>query len=526
MPANSKQTQNKISPDSGIHIEHGVEMGSTTVLRRLAIQTLILITALGLAGCTNNWHAAHREYTEPYEHGDFTLASDKVTSIADHGVDTDKVLLRLEEGAILRTAGHLPESNTAFDQADQLVGDYQQWPTVRISEEALAALTTARSINYRGELSDLVMLNTYRALNYLELGNPDGARPMLIRAAFVQQDIADKYAKELQKAQDDINKNKEDNKSTVDTDQTVQNKDPQGRTIQQQVESDDKDLLNLQSYANYVNPFCDYLQGLFFMAYAGDSSDLERAVTAFKRTASMVKNNPYLAQDIADANLRADGRKVAPATYVIFETGMAPARGQIQIPLPLFLVNRQAPTVTLYFPTLHSRRDYVSALWAAGGGKTARTELLCNMDAVVVQEFNNELPQMITRMIIAAATKAAIDEGGKEALKGQSAVAQLAFNVTSAVYQFEMNQADLRIWQTLPKQFQLARLPTPADGNLTLSGPGVESVSVNVTPGKVNIVYVKSVRPGVPLVVRQETAYPPGQGPAKIAAISKPDVTN
>jgi hypothetical protein len=498
-------------------------MGRRSFFGKIAARCLVLGCTSALVGCAANWHANYKEYSDPYEHGDYAVATQQVAHVADTGVDTDKVLLRLEEGAILRTAGDLSASNTAFDQADQLVGDYQQWPNVRLSEEAGAALTTVRSINYRGNLSDLVMLNTYRALNYLELGNPDGARSMLIRAGFVQQDIADKYAKELQKSQEDLDKKKAEakEKNTVDSD--AQNPD-----IQKKVKGEDPDLAHVQAYSNYVNPFCDYMQGIFFMAYGADRSDRERSVTAFRRAASMVKDNPYIAQDLADAGKIADGKKVAPTTYVIFETGNSVERSQIEVPVLLGLISRDAPNVIVYFPVLRSRHEYIPTLWAAGGGTTAKTAVVSNMDAVLVQEFNNQLPQIITRIIIGVATKAAIDAGGSEALKGQNVFVQLGFKAGSLLYQHAMNQSDLRTWRSLPKSFQVARLPTPKDGKLTLSAGGVPSVEVNVVPGKINIVYVKSVHQYLPLVVRDPIVNHPGKAAAKVAAITPatPTVNN
>ena len=77
-----------------------------------------------------------------------------------------------------------------------------------------------------------------------------------------------------------------------------------------------------------MNPFCDYLQGIFFGATANDGSDRERSLTTFKRASSMEPNNTYLRNDVAAADNFARGSTPAPVTYVIFETGFAPARGR------------------------------------------------------------------------------------------------------------------------------------------------------------------------------------------------------
>jgi hypothetical protein len=470
-------------------------------------------------GCGTNWHADSPRFLIPYDHGDYAVAAEQATKVAASGIPSDTVILNVEAGAILRANGSIRDSNRALDTADAAVGDYQQWPQTKVSEELGAALTTVRSITYRGTLSDLVMLNVYRALNYMELGNLDAARSMLIRSAFVQQDIADKYAAELKKAQDQTEKDKEDHKDQFDVDQTMASKDASGKPLQDRLTQDtDPDLLNLQPYANFVNPFSDYLQGIFFLAAAEDSSDRERASTAFKRAASMVRDNPYLKQDVAEADRVANGMKLTPVTYVIFETGTAPERGQIQVPLPLFLANNQAPTVVLYFPTIHSRGGQMRSLQVSAAGGMFNTALVSNMDAVVNQEFKNSLQTQITRMIIGAATKAAIDAGIKQGVKNQSPFVQIGVDVASTVYQVEMNQADLRTWRTLPKQFQVARIPTPSDRMLTLlPTDGTAPIPVNLPEGKVNVVYVKSVHAGIPPVVRQFVLNNSGAGGAKVA---------
>ena len=174
------------------------------------------------------------------------------------------------------------------------------------------------------------------------------------------------------------------------------------------------------------------------------------------------------------------------------------------MPLPLFLINNQVPTVTLYFPTIEPLDDFAQSLLVTAGGHQYESQLVCDMDAVVLQEFKNELPTIITRMIIAAATKAAVDAGVKQALKNTDPLAQIGFDLVSTAYQIEMNQADERSWRTLPKEIDAVSLSTPADHALSISpSDGSPSVTVTLSNARTNVVYVKSVRRGVPIVVRQ-----------------------
>ncbi len=488
---------------------------------RLLAAVLGCFGALSLGtGCGVEWHADSQSYLVPYEQGDIKTASEAALHCAHAKAGKDDLLFNLDAGALLRVDGNLGESTSRFDYADSLVGDYQQWPDMRLSEETTAAVTSARVVVYRGSLSDLVMLNTYRALNHMELGENNGARAMLIRAGFVQQDIAQKYEADLRKAQDETAKDAKDNSDQFDTNKTL-------AASQDQTKDDYKDVLNLKAYADFVNPYCDYIQGLFFLGAGLDQSDRERAAAAFKRASSMEKENPYILQDIAAAESVANGHELQPVTYVLFETGTAPELGQVQVPLPLFLANNQAPTVVLYFPTIKPRGPFVQSLDLQTAAGAMQTSVVSDMDAVVIQEFKNNLSNVISRMVIAAAAKAAVDAGIRQGLKGQNGLVQVGFSVLSTGYQLATNQADLRCWRTLPKQFQVARFPTPADHHLSIS-PHDRSgtVQVDLSDAPVNVVYVKSVRSGVPLIVRKfvlspkdrpAPATPPMQAPAPVA---------
>ena len=66
-----------------------------------------------------------------------------------------------------------------------------------------------------------------------------------------------------------------------------------------------------------------------------------------------------------------------------------------------------------------------------------------------------------------------------------------------------VNIADERTWTTLPKEFQVARIPTPADRRLDLSTPNGMRTSVTVGDGILNVIYVKSINTGTPLLVTQ-----------------------
>ena len=110
---------------------------------------------------------------------------------------------------------------------------------------------------------------------------------------------------------------------------------------------------------------------------------------------------------------------------------------------------------------------------------------------------------VITKTIAATVTKAVAAYGVNEAANQQDAVLGFISQAATAGYQMAVNTADTRTWTTLPKEFQVCRLPTPPDRKIELTVGGSQKTSVTIADGTINIVYVKSINPGTPLLVTQ-----------------------
>jgi hypothetical protein len=140
---------------------------------------------------------------------------------------------------------------------------------------------------------------------------------------------------------------------------------------------------------------------------------------------------------------------------------------------------------------------------ATSDGARHRSSLLGSMDSVVAQDFKNEWPSILTRTIISTGTKATIDAVLQKQIQDQSgATGALLFKLATAVTQAAVNIADTRTWRSLPKEFHYARLPTPADRQLTLSAGGLAQ-TVLLEPASVQVVYVKSPGAFAPLLIGQ-----------------------
>lgn len=582
--------------------------------------------ALVLSGC-QTYTSQTDSRVSALRSGNLASAVAQADRDAEKNKDSkDAILFRLEQGAILRSAAlantplpfgqssggqtatsgqtqtnaallgaapeqvspriaYLTRSLAAFDEAVIQIDEYEAAARISVSAESAAMLTNQASLPYRGRAYDKVMLHTYQALNYLQLGDGNAARVELNRALQRQRDAVQANAKRIQEAQDLADRAKT---GKVNDDQGRQGQaydvdraksDPRTSNALAAVES--RFNAAILPYGDYVNPFTTFLDALVFTHQGTDASDLERARKSWERVVNFAPANTYAQADylavepdlqtrssgtgsgsgtdsgtgvppvMASASERGMGvppmidsasasgtgvppvipsasetvasavtadTQVAPAapvappavpgaygiTYVIFETGAAPFREQIRIDIPLFLVTSEISYVGAAFPkieTVGGFADRLSVSTTAGEG--FNTALLASMDSVVAQDFKNEWPTILTKTLISTATKATIDAILQKQVQDQmGATGALLFKVASAAVQAAVNIADTRTWRSLPKEFQYARLDTPADRTLFLAAAG-QTATVQLEPAAVNVVYVKSPAAAAPLQAAQ-----------------------
>ena len=401
----------------------------------------------------------------------------------------DAIIWHLEAGTAYRAAGKYEESNRHFDAAASKIDDYEQKAKVSISREAGAIMSNQQNLPYEGKPHDKIMLHTYRALNYLALGDIEKARPEIIRAYQRQQDAVEENARRIEKAKEEEEKHK---------DKEAIGKAKADPKFASEVEGVTKDVEGFKFYADYVNPFTVYLDGLYFLHAGSGNSDLEHAVKSLNRVIEVSGGNKFIAADIAAAN---GAGSTAPCTYILFETGQAASLDQVRIDIPIII--SKVSYVGAAFPKLARHGGEAPALSVKAGEVQETTLPLASMDSIIALDFKNEYPTIVTKTVISTVAKAvaayAINEQGRK----QGGTFGIFTQIATAVTQAAMNIADTRTWTTLPKEFQVACVPTPADRTLTLSTGGAAPVEVKLLDGKVNVVYAKSITATSPLLVNQ-----------------------
>ena len=387
----------------------------------------------------------------------------------------EDLLWTLQLGTLERLRQNPRESNNHFDKSEEMLNffDYQNATT-----DSVAAIAVNENIiPYLGEEYDGIMVNTYKALNFMALGENDQARVEFNRALDRQRRAKEKFAGEIKKLQNELDK--EQQKKGSQAKKNVDNPE-----INQLITDRYPGLYEFEAYPDFVNPFTTYIAGVFFNLI-GDHS---KAATFLKESYGMVSDNDYVARDLAVTEQVLDGKaELKDTVWVIFENGMGPVKEEARIDIPLFIASDQVKYFGIALPILVFREQAYPYLSIKAGDKSYNTQIVANMDRVVQTEFSKDFKGILTRAIMSATAKVV----AQYALNKKDDTSPKIISLLATVYSYATTAADVRIWTTLPKNFQVARLPIPTDRLITISPPGGESFPVEIPACKNAFVYVR-----------------------------------
>lgn len=504
--------------------------------------SLFILTTSGPAAL---FKKSASDFSSIYQSGNLSAALASVSKeSAANATSKDAILWKLEQGATLRAAAlaapgavpaiaepaltppqagekpltpaapetpaevsnaYIKNSLLAYDQAEEKVNSYEEQAKVKVGSEVTASLTNLSALPYRGRSYDKVLMNAYKALNYMQLGEIDKARVELNRALQRQKDAVAENEKRIAEAQETSEKAKngqvqDENGKSAAYDSDKARQDPKTGPALNEVLAES--TANLVSYGDYVNPFAVFLDALFFTVRGEGGSDLERGRKSMERVLLMVPDNPYVKADLTLASAAAEGKAPEGVTYIFFETGTGPDRDETKIQIPTFLVTSKLAYVGAAFPKLKFNPSYVGSLGVKAGDQTVATATLASIDSVVANDFKNDWPVVVTKTLVSTATKAIVQAGVQKSADHMGLMAGLATKALATGFNVATTHADTRVWSSLPKEFQYARVNTPADRQLILAA-GNDSRTLTLAPGAINIVYVKSISPSSPLLVSQ-----------------------
>ncbi|MFC6671912.1 COG3014 family protein [Marinobacterium aestuariivivens] len=458
----------------------------------------VFSSVLFISGCqtlSNRQNLA--TFDEEFAIGQYRVAAENALaagSIQTDGTSND-LLWSLHAGTALTASGDYALSASVFDGAEALMKEEDTEHIGRKAVEKVTATIINNNLNrYTPTVYDGVMVNTYKALNFIFLEDLQNARIEFNRAADRQRRAEEHFKGRIEKQKQTLSdqKNKaKDNKPAAATIQYDKSREESENTIYAAF----PELEEWKTYPDFVNPYTDYLHGLYFTLSSQDSDDYGKARHSLRRVAGMTPNNSAVATDLKVAeNLRRgvwSKHRLNPAVWVIFENGEAPLVEELQIPIPLFLVNDKVEYSQIALPKLSLRQQAYPHLEIYSGKKQlGKTELLASLDRVIQTEFKKEFPLKVTEAVASTLAKAFIQYKARQEFG-------LTGSLVAGIYQASTTKADTRSWSSLPKEVQVARLRKPGDGKLLIKAPGLsEPMQVELPDSQFSIVYVKASAPG------------------------------
>ncbi|ALI05025.1 hypothetical protein C1Y08_06715 [Pseudomonas sp. FW306-02-F02-AA] len=410
--------------------------------RTLTSITLSAVTLL--AGCS-----AFRSYDTELQQTNQQLASGHVdaalTLLEKNNTGENKDLLYyFEKGELLRAKGDLTGSQTAWKSADQVVGTWEE--SVKLDTDKYLTQFGSFLVNdkvrrYEGYDYEKVMLTTQMALNLLAVNDFDGARTEIKKTHEREAVIAELRDKEYLKREDEAEK------QGVKT----QYKDLQGYPV---ASLDAPEVVGLKN--SYQSAFSHYLAGFVYEALG----EKDLAAPGYRKAAELRPNTPLLEQALLNLDKPA-GKSEESDILIVVQSGLAPARDSIRIPLPLPISNNVVIT-PLSFPVIKPDTSTVTYAQIGVDGQQQNLTQLNSTTAMSRRALRDDMPGIILRTTVRAITRAV----AQKKINETNPLAGLAVGISSAV----MEGADTRTWRTLPDNTQVVRLRL-AKGEHQLSLP-------------------------------------------------------
>ena len=413
--------------------------------------------------------------------GDFRSAAEHARSNIDEDdrYDIDNLLWHLERGSALLFAQENHESIQAFDESEALMKHYrEQILASDISQTLRSTLLNDTTRPYIGSEYDGIMANTYKAIDYMSLGDMDAARVEFNRAVDRQRRAKEFFAQMIEKERQAIQKKEEEKYYSGD--------DPR---IKARLRQSYPSLYAFEPYPDFINPMTTYLAGIFAMA----DDNHGKAETLLKEAYGMMRDNPDVEADFQNIESLLDNgqKEEEPMVWVIFENGQAPLLREWRIDLPVFTVAGYLNYISVALPRLVERTKALASLdIMINNDQRVTTRHMCSMERVIKTEFEKRYDTIVRRAIFSVMAKTTIQYTLQQ--QGDNNQAASLLGMVATIYQVVSTQADTRIWSTLPKEFQLARFSRPDDGNIQIVSPQGKILSQIELPERDNIlVYVK-----------------------------------
>jgi len=381
--------------------------------------------------------------------------------------DNDTILWAIKGGSKARNCLDYQKSNDFFDKAEISYKEtVDKDSTVKnILESSVSILVNNNANEYEGNTYEKVMLNTYKALNFASLNDPQNARVEFNRALDRQRRAKEYFIDEIKDKKEEL---------------SSKNQETEAKDF---VYKEYDSLLNdFKAYPNFVNPFVNYIAGIYFLL----EGDGIKARDLLKESYEMNPLNEQIKSDFELSQKYLSSFKNSKENYawIIYENGEGMIKDEIRINIPLFIFTNNVIYTGIALPKIIER----STSYAYLEVNNKKTTEISNMDRVIKTEFKKKFPKVLSEAIANTISKTVAQKqlNDKSPLGG----------FLSFLYQNLTNRADIRSWSDLPKNFQSLRLKLNEKVIDIKNNQGKIIKEILIPKGKNALIYVKSQNVG------------------------------
>jgi hypothetical protein len=408
----------------------------------------------------------------------------------------DRLLLYLERGRLRQINGDLENSSDDylramhfFEQEDEKA----RHTVTGAGRQLMATMVNDRTLPYSGRSYERIMMLQQQAFNMLAQADLESLGVMVNNLTYQIGEAEKRYEKVLAQ----VEKNRQSaNQGAFSAVEDLP-------AFRAQLASMNRQAAQLRN--SFQNAYVYYFCGMYYesrhdwsnayLAYKTAlrlQPDCRRFQDDVRRLAQRMQREEELAEFALEPMPAATQARNTGTIVFFYEQDYVDEKQSFQLSIPIptsagvTLVN-----VTLPYYAESSRRLSPLLIQDRRGRRLATTELACDLQLLAAKDLSEQMPGIVTRLVLRATAKAI---AGHELQQRLGVGAGFAATLAMAV----LEQADLRSWLLLPRYAQVARLELPpGEHDLTLRSPGAanmqQSIRVTVSAGKCCAVHIMDV---------------------------------
>lgn len=436
------------------------------------VVTSLVVAGILFSACSSSQSNLSYENNLTQKLCDEQFFNKKLKEVKDND---DTIYVGLNSGLIAKNCGNFKTSNEFFDLVEKSYKEDVDLQSVgtKGAKAVASTLINEGAVDYEGSLYERIMLNSYKGINFMNLGDFENARVEFNRALMRQDKAKEYFAAEIEK-----------NRQELEKQQKSQNYEENIGKNTKTIEGKYEHLWEeFDTTKDFINPYTTYLASVFFYM----DRDYIKAQNLFREVAIINPNNEEIQQQAEFfENSNKDGNKI----FVVYENGFGIARDEFKLSLP-FIFDKKAITASVALQTLKPR-EYSYPFLSINDKQTSDFIVL---DNIVATEFKLNMPTMITKALLQTITKTTLNA---VVAKNDATGGYLA--LTSSLFTMVTTSADVRYWNGLPKGVSVVMLDN--NGEIEIKAPdGTHLYQATLNKNKSALVIVRSFNPSNPINV-------------------------